>query len=80
MILKRLAKIENARAVHERQFGRVNPAELLRERRKRRLLAEGLPYTDPDPIARFNADGSLRTISEILRLCRQRRLNSYSQT
>ncbi|MEP7353990.1 MAG: hypothetical protein ABI824_12230 [Acidobacteriota bacterium] len=78
-ILRRLAKIENARAVRERTHGRINPAALLRERRKRRLLAAGMPYTEPARIGRFNADGSLRTIAEILRLCRQRQLEAASQ-
>ena len=73
-ILRRLSKIENARDVRDRKYRDTSPAALVRERRKRRLLAAGLPFVEPIPVDRFNVDGSVRTIAEILRLGRQRQL------
>jgi hypothetical protein len=58
------------------EIGKPSPADVLRERRRRRLEASGLPYEDPS----LYVNGRRPTCAEILRGARARRCaDSQSQ-
>ncbi|SRR5260370_42069985 len=70
-IARRLRLLENRVASHE--IGGPSPAEVLRERRRRRLEASGLPYEERalEPLP-FEL-GRRPTCAEVLRSARARR-------
>jgi hypothetical protein len=71
LITRRIRLLKNRVASHE--IGGPSPVEVLRERRRRRLEASGLPYEEPalDPL--LIANGRRPTYAEILRSVRARR-------
>ena len=69
-IVRRLTRLEKSRTPLA-PVRRQHPAEVLRERRQRRLKAEGLPFETIKP--RYSQDPNM-SVAEILRKCRQERL------
>ena len=71
MIFRRLQKLEEKVANHE--LGGPNCVDILRERRRRRAEADGLPYEEPvrDPIPYVN--GRCPTWVEVMRYRRSQR-------
>jgi len=55
-----------------------SPADILRERRRRRLQAEGLAFEEPTPIQFTSGTGRRLSVAEILRQRRDNRLRSNS--
>jgi len=55
-----------------------SPADILRERRRRRLEAEGLAFEEPTPIQFTSGAGRRLSVAEILRQRRDNRLRSNS--
>jgi hypothetical protein len=67
MILTRLTRLEE-RSMPSVDWASQQTADLLRERRRRRLEAAGLQFKQPLPVP------AGMTIAETLRYCRARRL------
>jgi hypothetical protein len=72
MILRRLTLLE-ARSMPRVDWASQQTADLLRERRRRRLEAAGLPFEDRQPRSPLLNQGRLLSFAETLRLCRQER-------
>jgi hypothetical protein len=70
-IARRLRLLENRVASHE--IGGPSPVEVLRERRRRRLEASGLPYEERAPESILYELGRRPTCAEVLRSARTRR-------
>ncbi len=71
-IERRIRRLEQE-SRHRAEAG-PSPAEVIRERRRKRLLAEGKEPEPPLPlIPRFDQWGRPRKISEIMREARERR-------
>jgi hypothetical protein len=67
-IASRVSKLEDRLAAQRDEQGR-SPADVLRERRRRRLIAEGRNPEEESPQEDFvDPDHQSRTIAEILRL------------
>jgi hypothetical protein len=73
MILTRLTRLEE-RSMPSIDWASQQTADLLRERRRRRLEAAGLPFEDRQPRSALLNQGRLLSFAETLRLCRQERL------
>jgi len=50
-----------------------SPAEILRERLRRRLAGAGLPFVEEEPVPEFDERGRRRTIADVIRFARARR-------
>ena len=70
-IMRRLCRLEEKVATHE--IGGPSPAEVLRERRRRRFEASGLPYEERAPDPTLYEHGRRPTCAEILRGAHARR-------
>jgi hypothetical protein len=67
-IARRLVKLENFRFGPRESRNEPSAADLIRERRRRRLQAEGkAPEPDLPPISLFDERGRPRTIADIIR-------------
>jgi hypothetical protein len=76
MILRRLNRLEES-SIPQIDRGSQSAADLLRERRRRRLEAAGLPYEErPKPV--LHAGVRTLSIAETLRQIRQTRLKAAS--
>jgi hypothetical protein len=71
LITRRIRLLENRVASHE--IGRPSPVEVLRERRRRRLEASGLPYVERPREPLVFEHGRPPTCAEVLRAARARR-------
>ena len=72
IIDRRIRKLEKTVANHE--IGGPSPAEVVRERLRRRLEASGLPFEEAPPAPPLYAHRRRPTIEEVLRSTRTRRL------
>jgi hypothetical protein len=72
-IIRRLTRLEQARTPIA-NVQRQRAAEILWERRRRRLKAAGLPFETVKP--RYS-QGQYMSVAETLRMCRQERLARY---
>jgi hypothetical protein len=70
-IIRRLQKLEEKVANHE--IGGPSCADILRERRRRRLEAMGLPYEEPSHDPKLYENGNRPTWADVLRSHRARR-------
>jgi hypothetical protein len=70
-IISRLRRLEER--VADPNFGGPSPAEVLWERRRRRLEAEGLPFEERPPEPGFHTHGSGVLDAEVLLNARARR-------
>jgi hypothetical protein len=72
-MIRRLRLLEE-RLVPQVDLASQRLADLLRDRRRRRLEASGQPFEDLAPETMSTAPGSMRlSVAETLRMCRQRR-------
>jgi hypothetical protein len=69
IIAKRLCRLEGA--VASRQSQGPSPAEILRERKRRRSAQLGKPYLEATPIDLTDARGRPLSVSEVLRAGRR---------
>jgi hypothetical protein len=69
-IVRRLARIE-VRLAPTIDLASYRLADLLRERRRRRLEASGQPFESRSPVS--VSSGRVLSVAETLRLCRQER-------
>jgi hypothetical protein len=74
-ILQRLHRVEEKLAARpsEQDQRDAEDAELIRESRRRRLEAEGLPFHEPPPLP-SEYDGRRLSIAEALRAAREQRM------
>ena len=72
IIDRRIRKLKETVANHE--IGGPSPAEVVRERRRRRLEASGLPFEERPPAPLLHAHRRRPTIAEVMRSARTRRL------
>ena len=70
-IIRRLCRLEEKVATHE--IGGPSWVDVLRERRRRRFEASGMPYEERAPGPRLYEHGRRPTWAEILRSARARR-------
>jgi len=74
-ILRRVGRLEQ-RLVPKVDLASQSVADIIRERRRRRLEASGEPFEDLPPARVSAAPGRYLSIAETIRLCRQRRLQA----
>jgi hypothetical protein len=72
IIDRRIRKLEETVAHHE--IGGPSPAEVVRERRRRRLEGSGLPFEEGPPDPLLYARRKRPTIAEVMRSARTWRL------
>ena len=72
IIDRRIRKLEETVANHE--IGGPSPAEVVRERRRRRLEASELPFEEGPPAPLIHAHRRRPTLAEVMRSARTRRL------
>jgi len=77
-ILRRVGRLEQ-RYVPKLDLASQSVADIIRERRRRRLEASGEPFEDWPPASVCAAPGRHPSIAETIRLCRQRRLQAQQR-
>ena len=77
-ILRRVGRLEQ-RFVPKLDLASQSMADIIRERRRRRLGASGEPFEDLPPASVSAAPGGYLSIAETIRLCRQRRLQAQQR-
>jgi len=76
-LVRRLTHLEE-RLVPEVDQRTAEAAQMLRERRRRRLEAEGKPFVATPPVPRLPS-GRCMSVAETLRHCRAQRLAAQQQ-
>jgi hypothetical protein len=71
-ITRRLSQLELRFAAHRDKEGR-SIAEVIRERRRRRLEAEGRPFEERPTVKYADAGDQPRTVAEVIRAARAAR-------